>query len=228
MPGFIWNWHHDVICTEIDKMLFDENENQPRNLMILVPPRSSKSTLCSNMLPGYINAISTRDIVVFSSSTATAQDRKRDFMRKFGIHDNVQFFGTESPITGCALDYGIIDLSLESMSNNNRKIGDKIWDWYCSVYHARKSRNAKTILTCSNTEYSLANYILSRDKQPWTVIRIPALLSPTVSTNTSLERSYWEWKSPTNQLIETRRLTGDYNWKYIFQQEIKDIPHENP
>ena len=83
MPGFIWNWHHDVICTEIDKLLFDENENQPRNLMILAPPRSSKSTLCSNMLPGYINATSTRNIMVFSSSTAITQDRKRDFMRKF-------------------------------------------------------------------------------------------------------------------------------------------------
>lgn len=224
MPEFVWNWHHDIICKEIDRLLFSEERGTPNNLMILAPPRSSKTTLCSIMLPGY--TFSLKDIGIFSSSTVIAQYRKRDFMRKFGKHDNVQFFGVDTPITGRAIDYGIIDLPFESPSFNSIEIGNKTWDWYCSTYHARKSINAKTILVCSNTEYSLANYILSRDKNAWTVIRIPALLSPIVSTNTSLERSYWEQRHPTNQLIEYRKLCRD-SWKYIYQQETKDIPYQN-
>lgn len=47
---FLWNWHMDLICQALEKVYSGEI----KRLIIMVPPRSSKSTLVSVMYPAWM------------------------------------------------------------------------------------------------------------------------------------------------------------------------------
>lgn len=49
--GFMPNWHHVIVCKEIDAWLIAE---PAYNLLLTMPPRHGKSELCSIRLPAYI------------------------------------------------------------------------------------------------------------------------------------------------------------------------------
>jgi predicted phage terminase large subunit-like protein len=49
--GFETNWHHEIMCREIDDWLVAE---EPYNLALNLPRRHSKSEICSRHLPAYI------------------------------------------------------------------------------------------------------------------------------------------------------------------------------
>ena len=49
--GFRQNWHHEIMCREIDEWLVAET---PYNLALNLPRRHSKSEICSRHLPAYI------------------------------------------------------------------------------------------------------------------------------------------------------------------------------
>lgn len=49
-PSFLWNWHHQVICEHLDKVLTGEI---PR-LIITAPPRHGKSETTTRKFPAYI------------------------------------------------------------------------------------------------------------------------------------------------------------------------------
>lgn len=53
-PGtpLIWNWHHEAICTAVQKQI--EGDPEYRRLLICVPPGSMKSTLISVMRPAWM------------------------------------------------------------------------------------------------------------------------------------------------------------------------------
>lgn len=50
-PEYQVNWHHRLICREIDDWI---KADDPYNLMLSMPPRHGKSELCSRRLPAYI------------------------------------------------------------------------------------------------------------------------------------------------------------------------------
>jgi len=77
--GFILNWHHEIIADEIDNWL---NAEQPYNLMVFVPPRHSKSELCSRRLPPFIFGRNPDVQVIFTSYSADLADAmSRDAQR---------------------------------------------------------------------------------------------------------------------------------------------------
>ena len=45
------NWHHRLVCAEIDKWLI---ASPPYNLLLSMPPQHGKSEICSRSLPAYI------------------------------------------------------------------------------------------------------------------------------------------------------------------------------
>lgn len=52
----IWNWHMDVLCNELQRMAERVFENKPReyDLIINIPPGTSKSSICSVMFPAWV------------------------------------------------------------------------------------------------------------------------------------------------------------------------------
>jgi len=51
-----WNWHMDVLCEELQKMAMLVFANKPReyDLIINIPPGTSKSSICSVMFPAWV------------------------------------------------------------------------------------------------------------------------------------------------------------------------------
>ena len=78
MPDASINWHHRVICEEIDALIRSETSR----LILTMPPRHSKSELVSRRLPAYILG---RDpdaqIIACSYSADLAQRLNRDVQR---------------------------------------------------------------------------------------------------------------------------------------------------
>lgn len=52
----VWNWHIEYLCTELQKisLLVINREEKEYDLVINVPPGTSKSTICTVMLPAWI------------------------------------------------------------------------------------------------------------------------------------------------------------------------------
>ena len=52
----VWNWHMDVLCEELQSMAERVFENKPRehDLIINIPPGTSKSSICSVMFPAWV------------------------------------------------------------------------------------------------------------------------------------------------------------------------------
>jgi len=77
--SFIFNWHHKIITDEIEACL---DSQEPYNLMLFVPPRHSKSELCSRRLPAYIFGKNPDAQVIFTSySAGMAEMMSRDAQR---------------------------------------------------------------------------------------------------------------------------------------------------
>lgn len=52
----VWNWHLEYLCTELQKISLLVINRQPKeyDLVINIPPGTSKSTICTVMLPAWI------------------------------------------------------------------------------------------------------------------------------------------------------------------------------
>lgn len=189
-PNFEVNWHHKIICDEIDKWLLQESGN----LMVLAPPRSSKSTLSSKTLPAYIQEYNIASKVLCATySNGLASQWLRN-LRKIQInrnlsYDRVNFIGVGQQLTGCQYDLGIMD-------DLNKPFGDtdKTLEWYISSYLTRFGFGAKQLVICSSMPNCVAKYILDRARidNPWTVVRIPAMFKPFVTTSNEMEKLYWD------------------------------------
>lgn len=77
-PDYAPNWHHDVLCRYLDRMVSGEI----LRLMVFMPPRYGKSELVSRRLPAYVLG---RDpdakIIATSYGTPLASDMNRDVQR---------------------------------------------------------------------------------------------------------------------------------------------------
>jgi len=73
------NWHHQLICEELDGFLADPNRNR---LMVFVQPRSGKSEIISRRLPAYYLGKNPKGQVIATSYGAElAQAMNRDVQR---------------------------------------------------------------------------------------------------------------------------------------------------
>jgi hypothetical protein len=230
MPNFDWNWHHNVICKSIDEWLTGDH-----NLMILAPPRSSKSTLCSIALPAFLyEKYPELNVMSVSHNTDLALQRSRDIRKMLNIIPakrpeglqalgNLRFHGVEN-ITGRGYHVGILDdigPYSDSISENKH-----IWEWYCSVFMTRRLSSSNTrnnLVISSLTSNSIIPRILQNAKdsnEVWTVVRIQALRSPVVTSSDRLFESYWENRMPIDGLLNSRKILGDVNFRMLYQQEL--------
>ncbi|MBX3063594.1 MAG: terminase family protein [Anaerolineae bacterium] len=77
-PDFEFNWHHNVICDHLDRFVHGEI----RRLMLMMPPRHSKTELISRQLPAYLFALNPDISIIACSHTAMlANFNNRDVRR---------------------------------------------------------------------------------------------------------------------------------------------------
>lgn len=76
----VWNWHIPYICQEMQTMAERVFRNEPRlyDLIINVPPGSTKTTICSIMFPAWVwTRMSSARIIGASYAHAVAMDNSR-------------------------------------------------------------------------------------------------------------------------------------------------------
>jgi len=83
----VWNWHIEVICNEMQILAERVFKNEPKeyDLLINVPPGSTKSTICSIMFPAWVwTRMATARMICGSYSYQLGMDlsrKSRDIVR---------------------------------------------------------------------------------------------------------------------------------------------------
>lgn len=78
MPNYEVNWHHEVLCKELDKLVTGEN----KRLMVFMPPRNGKSELGSRRFPAYVLGRDPDAQIISTSYSADLASRmNRDVQR---------------------------------------------------------------------------------------------------------------------------------------------------
>lgn len=176
-PSFEFNWHHIVQCNLVDEWLM----NNIKNLLILAPPRSSKTELISRMLPVYLdNILSKNQSVLHLTYSSSLSDKlKRNYYKTCGRSINnpyesiVKFSGV-----GCSLssrfNYIIMDDLIKSMQDAcSKKYMEALHKWYDCEVLTRLTHDGKQIMISSHYPNDLASKIMKSDNPNWTIIKFP-------------------------------------------------------
>lgn len=76
---FKFNWHHQLICDELDAWIAAE---QPYNLMLFAPPRHGKTELCARRLVPYmLGRNPNAEVIMASYGAELVTDNSRDIKR---------------------------------------------------------------------------------------------------------------------------------------------------
>jgi predicted phage terminase large subunit-like protein len=89
MPGYQVNWHHKIICRELEALVRGENTR----LILTMPPRHGKSELVSRRLPAWIlGKDPDAEIIACSYSADLAARMNRDVQRIIDSEEYARIF----------------------------------------------------------------------------------------------------------------------------------------
>lgn len=204
------NWHIDVICTELEKMIRGENNR----LIINIPPRYMKSIICSVALPAFIlGKFPAETIVCVSYADELAKKLAVDCRRVMEsawyhrIFPNTRLAANRREImdfettrgggrysstvggtlTGRGGNWIIIDDPIKPADANSDLIRNKVNEWYGSTLYSRLNdkKNGKILLIMQRThEQDLTGYLVE-SKAGFKHIVIPLL---------AIREEHWVWE----------------------------------
>jgi phage uncharacterized protein (putative large terminase), C-terminal domain len=206
------NWHIDVICSELIKMMNGEQNK----LIINIPPRSLKSIICSVALPAYILGKNPKASIIcasYSDSLASklALDTRKVIesdwykevfpltrlsLSKKAINDFETTQGggryatsVEGTLTGRGANYLIVDDPIKPEDANSDLIREKVNNWYGSTLYSRlndkKTGNVLIIMQRIH-QNDFTGYLLETDKD-FKLLKLPAIAE---------ENEIWTVKNP--------------------------------
>lgn len=223
-PIFEFNWHHNVQCELIDNWL----NNNIKHLMILAPPRSSKTELVSRMLPIYLDTIlsENKKVLHLTYSNSQSDMLRREYYRKCGYRlgdasdSIVKFHGV-----GCSLsskfDYIIMDDPIKSMSDANSSIYmDKLWNWYISEVLTRLDFNGKLLMISSHYLNDIQSKIITTNDPNWTIAKFPLISEKDDNLFRERNEVLWNRILPLNRTPrELEKTIGKFAFTTLYQQE---------
>lgn len=204
------NWHIDLICLELQAMGLHVIARKPKlyDLILNVPPGSSKSTLCSILFPAWLWAMDPHlDIITGSYSSALGLElanKSRDVIRsdKYRIYfPNVQLrpdqdsksnyqttkggarytTSTGGSVTGLHADFIIIDDPQNPELANSEPGRHTTNEWVTSTLSSRKNDRAITptmVVQQRLHRDDVTGHILGRGRE-WKHVCLPAELTET-------------------------------------------------
>jgi predicted phage terminase large subunit-like protein len=192
-----WNWHHDLIVDRLLAMRRGENRRQ----LVLVPPRSFKSFLCSVAWPAFLLGHQpSMKIICASYGQSLATDlaklgldlMKSDFYRqvfptrlKHGQQSVDNFYTTRGgfrktasqsgPLTGRGADLIIIDDPMKADDVLSETLREGNLTWFRNTLRSRLNQMATgQILVVMQRLHQddLAGMLIEQD---WPMLRLPAI-----------------------------------------------------
>jgi len=211
IPDFVVGKHIEVICDTLQKV----SEGEIKRQMVFLPPRSSKSLLCSKIFPAWHMGLHpAHQILCVSHSDRLATDfgrSVRDIVNdplfsvifpgvslrkdvraagKWETNQNGVYFaaGVKSQIAGRGAHVAILDDVMseeDAFSEAGRRY---VKDWYPAGLRTRMMPNGGIIII--NTRYhedDICGWLLrNSDEDDWNVLKIPAWIDEESSKILSL------------------------------------------
>ena len=204
------NWHIDVICAELEKMIRGENNR----LIINLPPRYMKSIICSVALPAFILGNFPAETIVCVSyadelakklavdcrrvmesawyrraftNTRLAANR-REIMHFETTRGGGRYSSTVGgTLTGRGGNWIIIDDPIKPADANSDLIRNKVNEWYGSTLYSRLNdkKNGKILLIMQRTHEQDLTGFLVESKAGFTYIVIPLI---------AIQEEHWVWE----------------------------------
>lgn len=219
-PSFEFNWHHDVQCRLIDDWLNDDI----KHLMILAPPRSSKTKLMSRMLPWYLNEVISRDkkILHLTYSSTLSKELKIEYYKNCGYRlDNicdsiVKFHGTECSLSS-RFDYIIMD-DIEKHSSSLLHSCATIQNYYNNDILTRLGHDGKQLLIASHFINDLPSAIIKANDANWTIVKFP-LISKEKTPFRHKGEVLWNRMILHRSIDDIKKSCGNACFTTLYQQD---------
>lgn len=238
--SFSQNWHHEIICRHLEAVL----DGKIRNLIINVPPRSTKSTLTSIMLPAFAWAKKPALKFLFASFKESLALLHSQYCRdifesawyrerwpKVKIRldkDSQQMFANvetgyraavsvgASP-TGIGGDILVIDDAhalSDTFGEADREAAVRWWDTTMASRLNDRLTGARIVIGQRVHEADLTGHLLKQGG--WTHVRIPAEYEPTKTYSSPIGAN------------DPRKEQGELLWPDRFPKSVQEeIKREN-
>lgn len=251
---------HELVGGHLDHVV----EGDVERLMILMPPQTGKSELVSRRLPAYWFGRHPDQPVILTSYGASlahrmsgdarsivesfdysrlfpgvrtqGDSRAKDHWKIAGHDGSLTAAGVGGPITGQGALLAIIDDPFKSWEEAQSKVvRDKVDNWYRGTFRQRLWENARVVLLMTRWhEDDLAGRLLKRERDRWTVVRLPAAaesdeereianrVTNLTMTADPLGREPGEPLAPgrfsREEMAETKEEVGSVVWNGVYQQ----------
>lgn len=239
--GFKLNWHHEVLFEHLEKVA----KGEIKRLMVIMPPRHSKSEICSIQFPSWLMG-NDKDAQIIEASYSA--DLSADFGRQVrnlvadpsfsqifpGVllsqdsqskskwntdgKGSYNAVGVGGALTGKGAKYLIIDDPLK-----NRKDADSpvmrqaLYDWYRSTARTRLSPDGAIVIVETRWhDDDLIGRILEEGSEQWTVLHFPAIAEHDEEHRLKGE-ALWPDQYSLANLEQTKADIGSYEWSALYQ-----------
>jgi predicted phage terminase large subunit-like protein len=194
--GFDFAVHHRRVIAELEAV----ERGETKNLMLILPPGSAKSTYASILFPSWYLGRNSKNSIIAASHTLELAERFGRRVRNIvggqeykavfdsGLSEDSQaagrwetkeggeYFsaGVGGSITGRRADLGIIDDPVKSREDADSEIRrENTWQWYINDFLTRLKPNSRRILIMTRWhEDDLAGRILLHEPGEWKVVHI--------------------------------------------------------
>lgn len=253
-PDYLPSDFSRTLCDSLDEFLVDMMLGKRPILCVMAPPQHGKTEIVSRYLPAYalgrfpplkiggmsygasLSAAINRDVqrrIMCDEYEALFPETKLNDNRvvnaDVGARRNTEMFevvgttgsyiaqGVGGALTGYRLDLGIIDDPIKnSQEARSTLVKDSIWSWYLSTFLTRLSKNSGQIIMATRWALDdLTGRILEaypNAKQ----LKFKAINNQGEALVPDLH--------PLDKLLEVKRVSTDYFWSAMYQQE--PIPDE--
>ena len=230
--------HHARIITALEMV----ESGKTRQLILLLPPGSAKSTYASKIFPAWYMMRNPRNSVIMACHTARLAEhfgrgvrglleehagridvRVRPDARaatRFSTDQGGEFFGigVHGAVTGRRADLAIIDDPIKSFAEaESFTAREHLWEWFRSELVTRMKPKGRMVLVMTRWHTDdLAGRLA--EKGGWAVMRMPALADSYDQIGRMPGEALWpEWEDRA-ALEEKRVLLGDRHFAALFQQ----------
>jgi predicted phage terminase large subunit-like protein len=213
-------------------------------IMVLMPPRHGKSTLCSIWTPLWLLSLRPWARVILASYAAEIASRFGRLARslvlehpdKLGIKlaedsaaahrwnttegGGMLSVGVGGPLTGFGANLVIIDDPVQNDEEARSKVyRERAWEWYQATLSTRLEPRASILFVMTRWhEDDLAGRILAREKDRWLVIRFPAIAETADAIGRAPGDVLWPERYGHDEIQQTRAYLSAYWWSALYQQ----------
>ena len=238
VPDYDFNWHHIEIIAKLQELAEKLERGETTKLMVLMPPRSGKSLLISQLFPAWLLArkhglqvLATSynqslsnhfgrivkrffesDIFLTVFGVRLSKDAKAT--ANFDLSNRSKYVnsGVGASLTGLGFHLGIVDDPYKNYEDAKSKTyQEKLWDWYGSTFLTRKMDHYAIIFVQTIWTYNDISQKILALEDDWKILKYPAI--------NEKNEALWPSKYPLKEMLKTKKVLGSRAFAALYQQD---------